>query len=146
MIVKVAWFLAEIYVPTMWAFVAVHVLVGVVGLVAPDSLRGLVGVFTRSKPVRVLGLLLLVVGTEMFLRAPGTAVPLLVKTLGVVMFVHGGVCLFVPTVNVIIAERCTAWAGHWYRLSGLLSFGIAYLFYLATKLPLPPGLLKDITA
>ncbi len=148
MIVKAASLLATIYGPTMWALVAVYVLLGITGLVSPERLRGLVRVFTRSGPVRVLGVILLIVGTEMFLRAPGAVEAFRVtalKVVGIALFVDGGVCLFVPTMNVIIAERCASWARHWYRLFGLLSFGIAYLFYLATRLPVPPNLLKHLS-
>jgi hypothetical protein len=79
---------------------------------------------------------LMVIGAEMFVRASGMAVPLLVKTLGVLLFIDGGVRLFIPTLSVIFAEWCVARSDHWYRVLGIVCLGMAYLFYHATLLPI----------
>jgi hypothetical protein len=133
---RLAWLLATIYVPMMWALVAVSALLGVAGVVAPGRLRDGVRVFTQSRPNRILGVVLMIVGAEMFIRGPGMAVPLLVRTLGVLLFVDGGVRLILPTLSVIVAEWFVARSDHWYRVLGLVCLVLAYLFYHATRLPL----------
>jgi hypothetical protein len=129
--------LAKIYAPMMWILVVVSGGLGVLGVIAPARLRGVVRAFTNSRAVRILGPFLLIFGAEMFIRGAGTAFPVLVKSLGVILFVFGGVCLFIPTVSVILAEWCLARSDSWYRVLGLLCIGLAYLFYSATRLPLP---------
>jgi hypothetical protein len=131
--------LAIIYVPMMWVLVVVSGGIGALGVLAPSKLKGTVGLFTKNRPVRILGVLLMVVGAEMFIRGSITTAPLLVKTLGVILFIDGGVCLFIPTFSVITAEWCMDRTEAWHRLAGLLALVLAYLFFLATKLPLPPA-------
>ncbi len=133
---KAAWLLAAIYAPIMWGMVAANVVLGALGVVAPGRLRSIVRLFTQNRPNRILGVFLMIIGAEMFVRAPGTALPLLVKTLGVLMFIDGGVRLFIPTLSVILAEWCLARSDNWYRMLGLVCLGVAYLFYHATRLPL----------
>jgi len=134
---KVAGVLAKIYVPMMWILVVVSGGIGALGIVAPARLRAVARAFTNNRTVRVLGIFLLVFGAEMFIRGSGTAFPMLVKTLGVILFIFGGVCLFIPTLSVILAEWCVARSDNWYRVLGLVCVGLAYLFYNATRLPLP---------
>lgn len=133
---RLAWLLSTIYAPMMWALVAVGALMGVAGVVAPRRLRDAARVFTENRPNRILGIILMIVGMEMFVRAPGTAVPLLVRTLGVLLFVDGGVRLILPTLSVIVAEWFVARSDHWYRVLGLVCLVLAYLFYHGTRLPL----------
>jgi hypothetical protein len=102
------------------------------------SLRRIMNVFTRNGPVRLLGILLLVVGAEMFIQARNTAMPVLVKALSALMFMDGGVRLFVPTLSVIIMEKLRNIRPAGLRLIGLLQIGIAWLFYLAAQWPPPP--------
>lgn len=139
MLAETTAFLSWIYTPAMWACVAVNVLMGLAGLLAPGRLRATVAVFTSSRPVRILGVVAIIVGTGMFMSARGTASPLLVKTLGALLFVDGGVGLVIPTLYVIVSEWVVAWRNRWYRLAGLGAFGMAYAFYLAAALPLPPA-------
>ena len=73
----------------------------------------------------------------MFIRAPGTALPWLVKWLGAFLFVDGGVRVVIPTVNIIVAEWCVAHSDKWHRIVGVLCFLFTFLFYHATRLPLP---------
>ena len=134
---KVAGVLAKIYVPMMWILVVVSGGIGALGIVAPARLRAVARAFTNNRTVRVLGIFLLVFGAEMFIRGSGTAFPMLVKTLGVILFIFGGVCLFIPTLSVILAEWCVARSDNWYRVLGLVCVGLAYLFYNAMRLPLP---------
>ena len=134
---KVARLLAAIYVPMMWVLVVVNGGLGILGVIAPARLRGVARVFTGSRSVRILGVFLMVFGAEMFIRGSGTAFPWLVKTLGVTLFIFGGVCVFIPTLSVILAEWCVARSDNWYRMLGLVCLGLAYLFYHATRLPLP---------
>lgn len=134
---KAARLLAIIYAPMMWFLVVLHAGLGALGVFAPARLRGVARVFTVNRNVRILGAFLLVFGAEMFIRGSGTAIPALVKTLGVLLFVFGGVGVFIPTLSVILAEWCVARSDNWYRMLGLVCFGLAYLFYHATRLPLP---------
>ena len=136
---KAAALLTVVYVPMMWALVVLFALLGAAGLVVPAGLRRIVRVFTKNRPVRVAGSLLMLVGAEMFIRAPSTAVPLLVKTLGVLAFVDGGVMLLIPTFSVILAESCASRSDRWFRVAGLVCVGVSYLFFLASKLPLVNG-------
>ncbi|NIA14311.1 MAG: hypothetical protein GWP08_09525 [Nitrospiraceae bacterium] len=139
MLAETASFLTWIYTPAMWACVAVNVLMGLAGLLAPGWLRATVAAFTSTGPVRILGAVAMILGTGMFMSADGTASPLLVKTLGVVLFVDGGVGLVIPTLHIILSEWVVGWKNPWYRLFGLTAFGMAYVFYLATMLPAPPA-------
>jgi hypothetical protein len=128
-------FLETIYLPMMWILVVVFVGLGLVGVLVPNRLRGALRFFSKNTNIRLLGILLMLVGAEMFVRASLIRFPLLVKTLGVLLFIDGGVRLVIPTVSVIIAEWFLPRADSLYRLAGLAGFGLAYLFYLATKLP-----------
>jgi len=128
----------------MWVFAILLGIIGLLGLVAPDALRGTLRVFTRNGAVRILGMVLLLVGMQMFIRAPSTSLPLLVKALAVILFVKGGVSLFIPTVNVMFTERAMEQGPLLLRLAGLASLSVGYLFYLATKLPPPPAVVEDV--
>ena len=130
--------LSKIYVPLMLSLAVVFLLLGIMGLLAPWSLRRVMNMFTRNGPVRILGILLLVVGAEMFIQARHTTWPLLVKALGALVFVDGGVQLFVPTLSVIFMEKLRGIRPIGLRLVGLLQVGVAWLFYLAAQLPPPP--------
>jgi hypothetical protein len=134
---EAAGLLARIYAPMMWILVVMSGGLGALGVIAPARLRGVVRAFTNNRNARILGLFLLIFGAEMFIRGSGTAFPLLVKILGVILFVFGGVCLFIPTLSVILTEWCVARSDNWYRMLGLLCFGLAYLFFSSTRLPLP---------
>lgn len=138
MVANTVGLLALIYVPLMLSLALVLLLLGVVGIVAPWSLRRIMNMFTRNGPVRLLGIVLIVLGAEMFIQARHTTMPLLVKTLGVLMFVDGGVRLFVPTLSVIFMEKLRGVRPVGLRLIGLLQVGVAWLFYLAAQLPPPP--------
>jgi hypothetical protein len=134
---KVTGFLSLIYVSMMWVLMVVNGGLGALGVLAPGRLRGVARAFTNNRNVRILGLFLLVFGAEMFIRGSVTTFPVLVKTLGVILFIFGGVCLFIPTLSVILAEWCVARSDNWYRVLGLVCIGLAYLFYSVTRLPLP---------
>jgi len=138
MVANMVGLLALIYVPLMLSLASVLLLLGVVGIVAPWSLRRIMNMFTRNGPVRVLGVVLIILGAEMFIQARNTTLPLLVKALGTLMFIDGGVRLFVPTLSVIFMEKLSGVRPIGLRLMGLLQVGVAWLFYLAAQLPPPP--------
>ena len=140
---KLVRLLTVIYVPMMWSLVVIFALVGLIGILAPKRLRAMVGVFTRNRPNRAIGVVLIIVGAEMFIRGSVTVLPWLVKMVGVVLFVDGGVRLVLPTLSVIFAEWCVARSDYWYRVLGLVCFGLAYLFYHATRLPLA-GIIEGV--
>jgi len=129
--------LAVIHGPTMWLCVVIHVLFGATGLGAPGTFRRTIEAFTKERPVRLLGIPLMIIGAEMFLSAQAIAWPLLAKALGVMLFVDGGVKLFIPTFTVMIAEWGAARNNLWHRSFGVVCLGLAYVYYLATKLPIP---------
>lgn len=137
-----AWFLYMAYVPMMWLCMAALALVGVAGLAVPGVARTMLGVFTKNRPVRLMAILFLLVGAEMFIQAPVTATPLLVKTLGVIVFIDGGVGLLIPTFTVILVEWCMARSDWWLRIVGLLCMWLAFVFFLAAKLP-PPAVTPE---
>jgi len=138
MLTNVSGVLAMVYVPLMWSLIGVLFLLGIIGLLAPWTLRRVMNIFTRNRPARLLGIVLLVLGTEMFIQAQKTATPTLVKTLGVLMFLDGGVRLFVPTLSVIFMEKLKAMQPVKLRFLGLVQLAVAWLFYLASQLPPPP--------
>jgi len=135
---EIAEALRVIYLPLMWACVAFYAALGALGILRPESLRGAVRRLAKPAPIRLIGIVLVLVGAETFVHARITSLPWLIKTLGVVLFVGGGVRVVVPMLSVIVAERMLEVSRQWYRLAGLLSLGIAYLFYLATRLPAIP--------
>ncbi|HNR36937.1 MAG TPA: hypothetical protein PKO36_17310, partial [Candidatus Hydrogenedentes bacterium] len=61
-------FLALIYAPLMWAMVAITGVLGFIGVFAPGRLRASIRLFTRKRWARLLGVLLMIIGAEMFLR------------------------------------------------------------------------------
>lgn len=138
MLSRVASVLAVTYAPTMWFLVGIHVFLGLAGVFSPRFLRRVFSLFVRNTPVRVLGVGLLIVGAQMFLRAPGTMAPLLVKTLGTLLFIDGGVRLFIPALSVIYTERLVAQSHSWFRLIALLFLLLAYLFFKAALVPVVP--------
>lgn len=138
MLANVSALLALLYVPLMWALTITLLLVGLLGVLMPARLRRLLDMFTRNGPVRVLGVVMVILGAEMFIQARNTVSPMLVKTLGVLLFVDGGVGLIVPTLSVIFTEKTRNFRLPGLRFVGLLLIGTAWLFYLAAQLPPPP--------
>ena len=133
MIPRIALLLAAAYVPLMWALVALHGLLALIGLLAPRSFRNLARTFTQPTLVRLLGVGLMLVGAELFVRGGATSFSGLVKTLGVLMFVSGGVRLFIPNVSVILTEWWIERSDAVFRALGLACLGLAYLFYLVLR-------------
>lgn len=138
MLSNISAILAWAYVPLMWLLAVVLLGLGAAGTVAPSTLRRVMDTFTRNGPTRMLGVVLLVVGMQMFIHARHAATPALVKTLGVLLFLDGGVRVFVPTLSVIFVERLKAMEPFGLRCIGLAQICAAWLFYLAAKLPPPP--------
>lgn len=135
MVTETGRLLEYVYLPLMWACVSIHVLFGAAGLLSPHSVISTARVFTRDRAVRVAGVLLLAVGAVMFASAGAARHPLLPKAMGVVLFVDGGVRMILPTVHVMLAEWTASREAPALRLMALTSFGMAYLFYLASRLP-----------
>lgn len=127
--------LAVIHQPTMWFMMAVFTGLAAVALIVPERLRNVARLFMQYGPARVLGLLLMFVGTETFLRGAGTGSPMMLKMFGVALFLTGGVCAMVPTLTVILAEKWAAMPNSGQRALALVFLAIAFLFYVAQKLP-----------
>jgi len=130
--------LVLIHTPTMLLCAVLHVIFGALGLGAPGTFRRAVQVFTRDRTVRLLGIPLMIIGAEMFLGAGAIAWPLLAKVLGVILFVDGGVKLFIPTLTVMATEWAAARSNWWHRGFGIICLALAYVYYyLATnKMPI----------
>ena len=126
------------YVPLMLFLAVLLLSFGAAGAVSPLWLRRVLNTFTRNGPTRLLGIVLLVVGMQMFIQARHAEVPSLVKTLAVLLFLDGGVRVFVPTLSVIFVERLKSLEPFGLRCIGLAQIVAAWLFYLAAKLPPPP--------
>ncbi|HOJ34658.1 MAG TPA: hypothetical protein PKY35_04820 [Candidatus Hydrogenedentes bacterium] len=116
----------------MWIFVIGYGLLGIAGVLAPTLERRLIGVFTRKMPVRLLGVVLIVLGVLVFRWAPDTGWPRLAQVLGVVNTIAGGVNLILPDAMVVFNENWIASKTLWHRLLGVLYLVAAYLCYLAT--------------
>lgn len=123
----------------LWFFVVLYGLLGAAGLVAPSAERKLVGSFTRRAPVRMLGLVLLALGAFLFITADSTGWKRFVQIMGVANVIAGGVNLILPDTMVVVNEAWIDRANLWHRIAGLAYLAIAYLFFLATSIPLPPA-------
>ena len=132
MTAKLSALIALLFIPAMWFLVGLHVLLGAIGVLGPGGLRSVAQRFTKNKFVRLFSVLLVLFGIIMFVRAGGTKMVLLVRVLGVSSFVTGGVGLIIPVLGVMVAEWIVDRSNLWFRALGLLAFGLAYLFFLAT--------------
>jgi hypothetical protein len=135
MIETMAGLLSVVYLPTMWFLMAVCLLLAALALLLPDRLRKLVRLFTRTAPARLLGIVLMLAGAELFVRSHSAAMSALVKILGVIFFIFGGACLVVPTLSVILAESWSARSNRWFRLSAVFLIALGLLFFVAIHFP-----------
>ena len=127
--------LVVLHGPVMWLCMAISALVGLLGLVSPAMLRSAGKLFTGPRTVRIAGIVLLLVGAEMFLRSNAISLALLVKTLSVVLFMSGGVFVVMPTAAVVLAERSLEAKDLTIRVFAVIAIVLTWLFYLCTKVP-----------
>ena len=116
----------------MWLFVVLYGSLGIAAIVLPDIERRIVAFFTRTTPVRFLGVFLIILGVWVFRIARDTGWPMLAQTLGVVHSIAGGVNLILPDAMVVFNEAWIERRPVWHRFMGLLYVAVAYLCYLAT--------------
>lgn len=133
MLEKASAFLGVINTPLMWVMVALHLALGVLGIVAPSQLRRIFGGVLPRWRIRLLGFVLMLIGAEIFVNAENTQVPTIAKTLSILLFVDGGVRLLIPMVHVVLTEWLLSKRNAWFRVVGLLSLCFAYLYYLAAQ-------------
>ena len=130
--------LAGLYVPVLWLLAVFHAVVGLMGLVAPKKLRGLMGALASKGRIRVLGALLLVLGAMVFIGADHSELPRLGKFLAVLFFVDGGVRLVMPVVSVVYTEALMGLADAALRGLAVALLILAAFFYMAAKTPPEP--------
>ena len=117
---------------SMWLFVAACAVLGTHAIAAPGSMRRIVRIFLRDMPVRIFGFICMVGGTLLFVFASGTHLPPFVQIMGVVLFIAGGVQIVIPAFAILINEWWGEKSDLWFRFSGIVYLGLAYLFYLAS--------------
>lgn len=135
MISILASFLAIIYAPTMWFMMALMFVLALLGFTAPAKLRRIFGIFTQLGPSRVLGLIIILVGAEIFVWATKANMSLWIRMLGVVFFLAGGVSLLMPAMTVIMSENIVGMSDGKYRILGVIFLGLSVLFYIAQAAP-----------
>ena len=122
----------------MWLLAAVTMLKGMGLLVWPGYMRAIAGALRSNGPVRVVGVAMMVAGAALFARGDMTGLPLFVKTMGVVLFVSGGVGALLPALAIIINEHVMELRDRPLRLAFIVPVCVAYLFYLAASRPGTP--------
>lgn len=127
----------RVYTPLIWGLVVLCVILGLIGVFAPQRLRGWVSILVRNRPVRIFGAVNMIIGGLIFPNADQTQLPVAMQIVSVLFFISGGVMLIIPTMAVIITERLVERGAAFYRILGLVHFGLAYFFYLASKAAQP---------
>lgn len=124
----------RLFIPSAWVFIVCYGVGAVLGILVPNALRGLVRVFTSKLPVCALGVVWILSGTAFFVGAEAAELTALVRVLGVLGFVSGGVSLLIPMLGVIVAESIRDRSNTGIRVFGLVCGGLTYLFFIAAKL------------
>jgi len=110
------------------------VVLGVVFLVSPSSIKGYIEFWKKDLRVYWIGVLRLVLGSIFLMAAADCRMPLIINVFGI-LFLLGGVMIF-----VMGQKRVTAVLG-WFskqskvavRLWGLIAFGIGYIIIRAAQ-------------
>ena len=118
-----------------WLLVAVYGITGLITLISPNTWRTFIKRFLTPTPVRVFGVVLMVVGGAYFARSGDTNLPVFAKLMAVWFFVTGGVQLVLPMVPIVVSEWWIDRRNLWYRAYGLVCFGLAYGFFVASRVP-----------
>lgn len=106
----------------------VFVILGVVGLVSPLTTRGLISRLLEKTPVRVFGVLLMLLGAGVFRVAGQLYLPLAAQVLGVALFMAGGVHILIPDFAIVMNEWWVARKTVWERLISIVYLILAALF------------------
>jgi len=121
-------------VTILWGFVIICGLLGLIGLLWPSGMRGIIKMFLANTPWRVFGILLMVAGGFLFRTAAQQDLALVVKIASVVLFMVGGVELLLPSFLVIFNEWWLTKSDMHQRLAGALWLILAALFFVGTRL------------
>jgi uncharacterized protein YjeT (DUF2065 family) len=105
-------------------------LLGLIGLFFPDRTRRFISRFLEKTPVRILGVVLMALGAGVFRVATQLQLPVLSQVLGVLLFMFGGVHIFIPEFAIILNEWWVARKTLWERLVSLGYIGLAVLFFM----------------
>lgn len=126
-----------LYVSVLWLLVAAFIGLGILGIVKPETLRALFGYFTRRKPVRVAGVLSLVLGALLLVAAARPEIPATSTTaLGIwaaLCFIGGLARLFDPTMPIVFMRWFLEFGNGAYRFMALLYFLVAGFVYWVLK-------------
>lgn len=122
-------------------------LFGIVGILSPATTRNVTARFVSKAPVRLFGLVLLIIGALIYRWARLTTQADLAHALGFVMFVAGGVQLVLPTFVVVLNEWWVERRLVWERLLCVVYFAVgAFFVYSAIAPPTPPPTPTDAPA
>ncbi len=108
----------------------VFLILGVVGIVSPNSTRRFVDYLVEKAPVRVFGIVLMLLGAGVFRVANQLYFPLAGKVLGVALFMAGGVHILVPDFAIVMNEWWVARKIAWERVVSLAYIAMAALFLI----------------
>jgi len=133
MLAKISALIGVVSTPLMWVMIVLHVGLGLLGIAAPEKLRGIFRIVLPRWRIRLVGAALMIIGTDVFVIAGLTEWPVIVKALAIMLFIDGGVRLIIPVVHVVLTEWALDRRDLWLRALGLISFGFAYLYFLATQ-------------
>lgn len=124
--------------------VLLYVLAGLLMLVSPRGTRSLLRGFLTPKPVRLMGVLVMILGAALFRVASHpspTLWPLFFQVIGSLGFIKGGVQLLLPNFTMVVAEWWSDRSDSLLRAIGVLCIAFAVLVAYAGgalgKKPLP---------
>lgn len=127
---KLLW---QIYSPLIWVVIAGCFAIGVLGILSPGAFKGALNRLNRGKRIRILGVAFMVLGATMFANAEMAKFEILLKSVGVVLFLYGGVSLFLPAMVVVVVELITSKGPLVHRALGVAFLGMTYLFFVASQ-------------
>lgn len=131
-------FLIPFYLPALWALIIVCAAMGVVGLLAPNTLRAGLIRLNHKATLRLLGAATALLGFLVFVRAdrpyaPLLQAPVLIFWLGFLVFLKGAIWAVFPGLIQWGLGFYTARSNLLLRAISLLCLGFASVFFLAGK-------------
>ena len=103
---------------------------GLIGVFSPQTSRRFISNFLKKAPVRVLGVVLMLLGAGVFRVASHLYLPLAGKAVGVILFMAGGVHIFIPEFAIVLNEWWVLRKPVWERLVGVVYLAIALLCFM----------------
>jgi hypothetical protein len=108
----------------------IFAVLGLIGVFSPSTSRTFIGNFLAKAPVRGLGLFLMLLGAGVFRVASHLYFPLLGKMVGVVLFMVGGIHIFIPEFAIVLNEWWVARKLTWERLVSVAYVAFAVLCFM----------------